>query len=89
MTTSRSSVVSQQAGGLLLIWSLYHMKSARLSVFLWDYSVIQSKNRESKYETQRTKVQKKWSNKWNKIDEHEVQMMSSQLSENEQTAKFG
>ena len=56
MTTSRSSVVSQQAGGLLLIWSPYHMKSARLSVFLWDYSVIQSKNRESKYETQRTKV---------------------------------
>ena len=35
------------------------------------------------------RFRKKWSNKWNKIDEHEVQMMTSQLSENEQTAKFG
>ena len=39
------------------------------------------------------RFRKKWSNKRNKIDEHEDMltsgMMTSQLSENEQSAKFG
>lgn len=49
----------------------------------------EQKQRKPVWDSKDKDFEKKWSNKRNKIDEHEVQVMTSQLSENEQSAKFG